>query len=157
MAVKPIPVRVNGSVVQPVVDGEKPLLWVLRDDLNLTGSKYGCGRAQCGACTVHVNGQPTRSCVTPVSAVTDQEVHTIEAIGDTSLGQQVQRAWLNLNVPQCGYCQSGQIMAVVALLRAIPAPTDRDIDEALSGNICRCGMYPRIRKAVHEIAAGVYQ
>lgn len=157
MAVKPVPVRVNGAVVQPVVDGEKPLLWVLRDELNLTGSKYGCGRAQCGACTVHVNGQPTRSCVTPIAAVADKDIDTIESIGESSLGQQVQRAWLSLNVPQCGYCQSGQIMAVVALLRAIPVPTDRDIDEALSGNICRCGMYPRIRKAVHQIAAGGFQ
>ncbi len=157
MAVNPVPLKVNGAVVQPVVDTEKPLLWVLRDELNLTGSKYGCGRAQCGACTVHVDGQPTRACVTPIAAVANKEINTIESVTETSLGQQVQRAWVTLNVPQCGYCQSGQIMAVVALLRAIPKPSDRDIDEALSGNICRCGMYPRIRKAVHELAAGVYR
>ncbi|MBB3046052.1 isoquinoline 1-oxidoreductase alpha subunit [Litorivivens lipolytica] len=145
---------VNDRVEQTVVSPEKPLLWVLRDELDLTGSKYGCGRALCGACTVHVDGQPTRACVTPVKAVEGKRVTTIEALSETELGARVQRAWKSLNVPQCGYCQSGQIMAVVALLRAIPKPTDQNIDEALSGNICRCGMYPRIRKAVHELAAG---
>ncbi len=148
---------INGELhAVEVDDNDKPLLWVLRDDLGLTGSKYGCGRALCGACTVHVDGQPTRACVTPATAVADKRITTIEGVGDTSLGQRVQRAWRELNVPQCGYCQSGQIMAVVALLKAIPRPSDRDIDEALSGNICRCGMYPRIRKAVHALAAGEY-
>lgn len=145
---------VNGRVEQTDVSPEKPLLWVLRDELDLKGSKYGCGRALCGACTVHVDGQPTRACVTPVKAVAGKSVTTIEALSETELGARVQRAWASLNVPQCGYCQSGQIMAVVALLKAIAAPTDQQIDEALSGNICRCGMYPRIRKAVHELAAG---
>lgn len=151
---KSIAFTVNGRVEQPVVNENKPLLWVLRDELDLTGSKYGCGRALCGACTVHVDGQPTRACVTPVEAVAGKSVTTIESISETALGARVQRAWKSLNVPQCGYCQSGQIMAVVALLQAIPRPSDRDIDKALSGNICRCGMYPRIRKAVHELAAG---
>ena len=147
-------ITVNDRVEQAEVSPDKPLLWVLRDELDLNGSKYGCGRALCGACTVHVDGQPTRSCVTPVKAVVGKSVTTIEALGNTELGARVQRAWTSLNVPQCGYCQSGQIMAVVALLRAIPVPNDQQIDEALSGNICRCGMYPRIRKAVHELAAG---
>ncbi len=147
-------ITVNDRVEQAEVSPDKPLLWVLRDELDLNGSKYGCGRALCGACTVHVDGQPTRSCVTPVKAVVGKSVTTIEALGKTELGARVQRAWTSLNVPQCGYCQSGQIMAVVALLRAIPVPNDQQIDEALSGNICRCGMYPRIRKAVHELAAG---
>ncbi|WP_372748558.1 (2Fe-2S)-binding protein [Litorivivens sp.] len=151
---KTIALTVNGRAEQPVVEPDKPLLWVLRDELDLTGSKYGCGRALCGACTVHVDGQPTRACVTPVEAVAGKSVTTIEALDETALGVRVQRAWKSLNVPQCGYCQSGQIMAVVALLKAIPRPSDQDIDEALSGNICRCGMYPRIRKAVHELAAG---
>lgn len=147
---------INGVLHQVEVDPEKPLLWVLRDDLQMTGTKYSCGRALCGACTVHVDGQPARACVTPVSAVAGKQVTTIESVGDTSLGARVQRAWEELNVPQCGYCQSGQVMAVVALLTEIPKPTDRDIDEAMSGNICRCGMYPRIRKAIHRLAAGEF-
>ncbi len=147
-------ITVNGRVEQAEVSPDKPLLWVLRDELALKGSKYSCGRALCGACTVHVDGQPTRACVTPVKSVAGKSVTTIEALSETELGARVQRAWASLNVPQCGYCQSGQIMAVVALLKAIPVPTDQQIDEALSGNICRCGMYPRIRKAVHKLAAG---
>lgn len=154
MSKETVVLTVNDRVEQTLVSPEKPLLWVLRDELDLTGSKYGCGRALCGACTVHVDGQPTRACVTPVKTVAGKRITTIEALSETELGARVQRAWKSLNVPQCGYCQSGQIMAVVALLRAIPKPTDQDIDEALSGNICRCGMYPRIRKAVHELAAG---
>lgn len=148
--------HVNGVVHSVDSAPEKPLLWVLRDELDLTGSKYGCGQALCGACTVHIDGQPVRACVTPVGVVANRRVTTIEAAGQTGLGRRVQKAWESLNVPQCGYCQSGQIMAVVALLRAIPRPTDRDIDEALSGNLCRCGMYPRIRKAVHQLAAGEF-
>ncbi len=147
---------VNGAAEPVDVDPDKPLLWVLRDDLKLKGTKYGCGRALCGACTVHIDGQPSRACVTPVKRVENKEVTTIESISDTTLGARVQQAWRELNVPQCGYCQSGQIMAVVALLKAIPRPTDRDIDEAMSGNICRCGMYPRIRAAIHKLAAGEY-
>ena len=147
---------VNGSTEPVDVDPDKPLLWVLRDELKLKGTKYGCGRALCGACTVHIDGQPSRSCVTPVKRVEDKEVTTIASISDTTLGARVQQAWRELNVPQCGYCQSGQIMAVVALLKAIPRPTDQQIDEAMSGNICRCGMYPRIRAAIHKLAAGEY-
>lgn len=147
---------VNGSNEPVDVDPDKPLLWVLRDDLKLKGTKYGCGRALCGACTVHIDGQPSRACVTPVKRVEAKEITTIESISDTTLGARVQQAWRELNVPQCGYCQSGQIMAVVALLTAIPRPTDQDIDEAMSGNICRCGMYPRIRAAIHKLAAGEY-
>ncbi len=148
---------INGSIEQATgVDREKPLLWVLRDDLKKRGTKFGCGRALCGACTVHIDGQPTRSCVMPVHLAAGREITTIEAIGDTDLGERVQRAWYNLSVPQCGYCQSGQIMAVVALLTAIPKPGDDDIDKALSGNICRCGMYPRIRAAIHAVANGEF-
>ena len=138
------------------VDDEKPLLWVLRDELKSRGTKFGCGRALCGACTVHVDGQPTRSCVMPSRLAEGKEVSTIESVSDSELGRAIQRAWYNLNVPQCGYCQSGQIMASLALLRENPNPTDDDIDEALSGNICRCGMYPRIRKAIHAVASGEY-
>lgn len=143
---------INGRRHQVDVPDDKPLLWVLRDDLKMTGTKFGCGAALCGACTVHVGGNPVRSCVMPVSAVAGRRVTTIEGIGATSLGNKVQRAWVELNVPQCGYCQSGQVMAAVALLSKIPKPTDADIDQAMSGNICRCGMYPRIRQALHQLA-----
>ncbi len=132
---------------------DKPLLWVLRENLKLTGSKYGCGQALCGACTVHIDGQPTRACVTPVGAVGNKAVRTVEDIRNEHIGSLVQDAWRELNVPQCGYCQSGQIMAATALLKSNSAPSDQDIDRAMSGNICRCGTYPRIRKAIHKIAS----
>lgn len=144
--------RVNGVNHSVDVSGDKPLLWVLRENLKLTGSKYGCGQALCGACTVHVDGQPVRACVMPIKAVGEREVRTIETVNQDAVGQLVQEAWKSLNVPQCGYCQSGQIMAATALLKDNPSPSDRDIDEAMSGNICRCGTYPRIRRAIHKIA-----
>lgn len=134
------------------VDGDTPLLWVLRDVLGMTGTKFGCGVALCGACTVHIDGTPRRSCVTPIESIGSASVTTIEAIGTISLGKAVQRAWLELDVVQCGYCQSGQIMSAVALLAATPKPTDADIDAAMSGNICRCGTYQRIRAAIHRAA-----
>ena len=152
-----ISLTINGRAVEVDVEPQMPLLWVLREELGLRGTKFGCGMALCGACTVQLDGKAVRSCTLPVSAVGERQVTTIEGLGTADAPHPVQSAWIEHQVPQCGYCQSGQIMAVVALLRAIPTPTDRDIDEALSGNICRCGMYPRIRKAVHEIAAGVYQ
>jgi aerobic-type carbon monoxide dehydrogenase small subunit (CoxS/CutS family) len=149
---------VNGKPVEVDVDADTPLLWVLRDRLGLTGTKFGCGIAQCGACTVHVDDQARRSCVLPVGDVTGRAVTTIEAIG-AALGPHglhaVQQAWLAENVPQCGYCQAGQIMTTVALLRANPDPSDDDIDSALSANLCRCGTYPRIRRAVHRAAAAL--
>jgi isoquinoline 1-oxidoreductase alpha subunit len=139
------------------VDAEPdtPLLWVLRDRLELTGTKYGCGVAQCGACTVHLNGQPVRSCSTPVSAAAGKKIITIEAIGATKEGQAVQAAWIANDVPQCGYCQSGQIMSATALLRKNKRPSDADIDSAMSGNVCRCGTYNRIRSAIKQAARGV--
>ena len=133
------------------VDPGTPLLWVLRDDLGLTGTKYSCGVAQCGACTVHIDGRPTRSCVLPVRAVGGREVTTIEGVAGT-LAAAVQESWDEIQVPQCGYCQSGQVMSAIALLDKIPKPTDGDIDAAMTGNICRCATYPRIRKAVHQAA-----
>ncbi|MBW2942333.1 (2Fe-2S)-binding protein [Zhongshania aquimaris] len=146
-------IRVNG--VEHTVDAseDKPLLWVLRENLKLTGTKYGCGQALCGSCTVHVDGQPTRSCVMPISAVGNKQIRTIEDINTEHIGSLVQQTWQTLNVPQCGYCQSGQIMAATALLKNNASPSDQDIDKAMSGNICRCGTYPRIRKAIHKIAA----
>lgn len=146
-----ISVSVNGQERNIDVDPETPVLWALREHLNLTGTKFGCGKALCGACTVHLNGEAIRSCVTPVSAVKGQRITTIEGIGSQELSA-VQRAWIEHGVPQCGYCQSGQIMAAEALLLKNPNPTDRDIDEAMSGNICRCGTYPRIRAAIHTAA-----
>jgi len=131
---------------------DMPLLWVLRDVVGLTGTKFGCGIAQCGACTVHLDGQPIRSCVTPVSAVVGRKVTTIEAIGETPAGEAVQRAWLDREAIQCGYCQSGQIMSASALLASKPDPSDSDIDAAMAGNICRCGTYPRIRAAIKQAA-----
>ncbi len=144
-----ISLKVNGSTHSADVSPDTPLLWVIRDTLGMTGTKFGCGMAQCGNCTVHVDGVMTRSCVTPVSAVAGKSITTIEGLGGN---HPVQKAWLELDVVQCGYCQSGQIMSAVALLAAKPAPTDADIDAAMSGNICRCGTYPRIRAAVHRAA-----
>jgi isoquinoline 1-oxidoreductase subunit alpha len=141
----------NGKTQSIEADGDTPLLWVLRDHLGLTGTKYGCGAALCGACTVHIDGQPARSCVLPLKALAGKSVTTIEGVSQDR-GHVVQQAWIELDVPQCGYCQSGQIMSAVALLRANPAPTDAEIDDALSGNICRCGTYSRIRKAIHRAA-----
>jgi isoquinoline 1-oxidoreductase subunit alpha len=146
-----IKLNVNGKDVQVDVEEETPLLWVLRDTLGLTGTKFGCGMALCGACTVHINGAPTRSCSTPVSAVGDQKITTIEGLSQNR-SHPVQKAWLELDVPQCGYCQSGQIMSAAALLAQKPKPTDQDIDEAMSGNLCRCGTYQRIRAAIHRAA-----
>jgi isoquinoline 1-oxidoreductase alpha subunit len=131
-----------------------PLLWVLRDVIGLTGTKFGCGIAQCGACTVHLDGQPVRSCVLPVGSIGNKAVTTIEAIGDTPSGQKIQQAWLQVDVVQCGYCQSGQIMSAAALLQRTPNPSDADIDAAMSGNICRCGTYVRIRAAIKQAATG---
>jgi isoquinoline 1-oxidoreductase alpha subunit len=143
-----ISLNVNGKPMQADAADETPLLWVLRDHLNLTGTKFGCGMALCGACTVHVDGQPVRSCVTPASAVSNKKIVTVEKIGESRTGKAVQAAWIAQSVPQCGYCQSGQIMAAAALLAAKPKPTDADIDAAMSGNICRCATYPRIRAAI---------
>ncbi|HEY5559033.1 MAG TPA: (2Fe-2S)-binding protein [Steroidobacteraceae bacterium] len=143
--------EVNGRELETDATPATPLLWVLRDHLGLTGTKFGCGMALCGACTVHLEGVPIRSCVTPLSAVAGKRITTIEGLSNDR-SHPVQRAWLELDVPQCGYCQSGQIMSAVALLAANPAPTDADIDAAMSGNICRCGTYPRIRKAIHRAA-----
>jgi len=147
-----IRLRINGQERSVDVGGDTPLLWVLRDVLHMTGTKFGCGIAQCGACTVHLDGKPTRSCRLPVSAIGDKAVTTIEAIGATPAGAKVQKAWLDLEVVQCGYCQSGQIMSAAALLNAKPAPTDADINTAMSGNICRCGTYVRIRQAIKNAA-----
>jgi isoquinoline 1-oxidoreductase alpha subunit len=143
----------NGQATTLEVPDDMPLLWVLRDVVGLTGTKFGCGVAACGACTVHVDGQPTRSCITPVSAVAGKQIVTIEAIERDPVGRRVQAAWRELDVVQCGYCQSGQVMAATALLRDKPEPSDADIDGALSGNICRCGTYQRIRAAVKRAAA----
>jgi len=145
-------IQVNGTVRQVDVDADTPLLWVLRDELDLKGSKFGCGMGLCGACTVHLNGAPIRSCVTPISAVGSRPVTTIEGIGSTPQGQKVQQAWLDLDVMQCGYCQAGQIMSASALLKQKPQPSDRDIDNAMSGNICRCCTYTRIRSAIKKAA-----
>ena len=142
-----ITVNINGEGRELDVDGDTPLLWVLRDELRLTGTKFGCGIAQCGACTVHVNGQPRRSCITPVSTLDGADVTTIEGL-DGPEAEAVREAWAEYDTPQCGYCQSGQIMTATALLQRTPAPTDEDIDNALAGNICRCATYVRIRKAV---------
>ena len=141
---------VNGRAVSVDVEPEMPLLWVLRDELKMEGTKFGCGIAQCGACTVHVDGQPTRSCVMPVSAVAGKRIVTIEGIGEKGLNR-IQQAWMEHDVPQCGYCQSGMIMAATALLAKKPKPTDADIDAAMT-NLCRCGTYARVRKAIHSAA-----
>jgi len=148
----PMKLHVNGSVREVNAPADMPLLWVLRDLLNVTGVKYGCGMAQCGACTVHLDGQAVRSCVLPVSAVAGRKVTTIEGLSADGT-HPVQQAWAEIDVVQCGYCQSGQIMSAAALLAENPAPSDADIDIAMSGNICRCGAYQRIREAVHRAAA----
>jgi len=142
--------RINGEILEVRVAPDVPLLWVLRDYLNMTGTKFGCGKGLCGACTVHIDGQPVRSCSTPVSAVGEKTVTTIEGLGDGN--HPVQQAWQELDVPQCGYCQSGQIMSAAALLAANPSPNDADIDTAMAGNLCRCGTYPRIRAAIKKAA-----
>jgi isoquinoline 1-oxidoreductase alpha subunit len=147
-------INVNGKTQTVDADPAMPLLWVLRDKIGLVGTKFGCGVASCGACTVHLDGKVARACVTPVSAVGAQRVTTIEAIGETKVGQAVQKAWLDVDVMQCGYCQAGQIMAATALISANPAPSDKDIDTAMQGNACRCGTYVRIREAI-KTAAGV--
>lgn len=144
--------RVNGSEHSVEVDGDTPLLWVLRDVLGMTGTKFGCGVALCGACTVIIDGTPRRSCVTPIRSVGTSAVTTIEGIAATPQGRALQRAWLELNVVQCGYCQSGQVMSAAALLMATPKPTDSEIDATMSGNVCRCGTYQRIRAAIHQAA-----
>ena len=141
---------INGQEQELDVPDDMPLLWVLRDVAGLTGTKFGCGVALCGACTVHLDGRPIRSCITPVANVVGKKITTIEAIAGTESGAKIQRAWLNIEVVQCGYCQSGQIMSAAALLESNPNPTDADIDAAMSGNICRCGTYPRIRAAIKQ-------
>ena len=146
-----IKLTVNGESRELDVDPDMPLLWAIRDHLELAGTKFGCGMALCGACTVHIDGEPTRSCVTPVAAAAGKSVTTIEGLA-TPAGKAVQQAWIALDVPQCGYCQSGQIMSAAALLGANPQPSDADIDAAMSGNICRCGTYVRIRAAIHQAA-----
>ena len=148
-------INVNGKPHTVEVESDTPLLWVLRDELELKGAKFGCGMALCGACTVHIDGKPVRSCVTPVSAVGNGKITTVEAIGETNTGKKVQEAWLALDVMQCGYCQSGQIMAATALLERTPKPTDKDIDDAMSGNLCRCATYPRIRAAIKRAAGSL--
>src|SRR6516164_4428449 len=148
----PFTINVNGTRHSVDVEGDTPLLWVLRDVLGMTGTKFGCGAALCGACTVHVDGAATRSCVTTIDSIANSAVTTIEAIGQTPEGKALQQAWLDLQVVQCGYCQSGQIMSAAALLRETPKPSDGDIDAAMSGNICRCGTYQRIRAAIHRAA-----
>ena len=146
--------NVNGAEREVDAPDDMPLLWVLRDLMGLTGTKFGCGIAQCGACTVHVDGKAVRSCVLPVSAVENRAITTIEAVGNTPVGAKVQKAWLDAEVVQCGYCQSGQIMSAAALLAATPKPDDSDIDAAMAGNICRCGTYVRIREAIKQAANG---
>jgi isoquinoline 1-oxidoreductase subunit alpha len=147
-----ISLTVNGKPQRLDVEPDTPLLWAIRDTIGLTGTKYACGIAQCGACTVHVDGQPVRSCVTPISSVAGRKVTTIEGL-DPKANHPLQRAWVEAQVPQCGYCQSGQIMSAAALLARTPNPSDKDIDDAMTGNICRCGTYQRIRAAIHRAAA----
>ncbi|MDD0811543.1 (2Fe-2S)-binding protein [Curvibacter sp. RS43] len=146
------PLKINEQTRQTSASDETPLLWVLRDELSMTGTKFGCGMALCGACTVHVNGQATRACLTPVGSTKGQAIHTIEHMHNDKVGRVVQQAWVDLNVAQCGYCQAGQIMSAVALLKTTPRPNDLQIDNAMSGNLCRCGTYPRIRAAIHLAA-----
>jgi isoquinoline 1-oxidoreductase subunit alpha len=144
---------VNGKLRDLDVPSDMPLLWILRDVLAMTGTKFGCGKGLCGACTIQIDGKPVRSCLTPVAAAAGKRIVTIEAIGETPTGKRIQQAWLALDVPQCGYCQSGQIMSASALLASIQKPNDADIDRAMAGNICRCGTYPRIRAAIKRAAA----
>jgi len=141
---------INGQEHQLDVPDDMPLLWVLRDIVDLTGTKFGCGVALCGACTVHLDGRPIRSCITPVASVAGKAITTIEAVGETPNGRRIQQAWLDVEVVQCGYCQSGQIMSAIALIESNPNPSDAEIDAAMSGNICRCGTYPRIRAAIKQ-------
>jgi isoquinoline 1-oxidoreductase alpha subunit len=148
-----IALTINGKSQNVDVPPETPLLWTLRDELGLTGTKFGCGMALCGACTVHLDGQPVRSCVTPVAAAANKKIVTIEGVGNAPVGKALQDAWVDVGVPQCGYCQSGQIMSAAALLARSARPTDAQIDEAMSGNICRCGTYTRIRAAIKQAAA----
>ena len=148
-----VTLQINGSEHSFDGDPNMPLLWYLRDELGLVGTKFGCGMGLCGACTIQIDGQPTRSCITPASAAVGKRITTIEAIEATPAGKRIQGAWLALDVPQCGYCQSGQIMSASALLAAKPKPSDADIDDAMAGNICRCGTYPRIRAAIKTAAA----
>ncbi len=150
-----ITLTVNGAPQDVDVDPSTPLLWVIRENLALTGTKFGCGIAQCGSCTVHLNGRPIRACVTPVSAAAGQTLTTIEGLAEGGELHPVQQAWIAEQVPQCGYCQSGQIMSAVALLRDNPDPDDAAIDQALKGNICRCGTYPRVRRAIHRAAGSL--
>jgi len=145
-------ININGTAHSIDADGDTPLLWVLRDVLGMIGTKFGCGMALCGACTVHVDGAATRSCITTIDSIGDSKITTIEAIGATPTGAKIQKAWLDHEVPQCGYCQSGQIMSAAALLEGNPNPKDSDIDDAMSGNICRCGTYSRIRDAIKRAA-----
>jgi isoquinoline 1-oxidoreductase alpha subunit len=149
-----VSLSVNGQSYPVDVPDDMPLLWVLRDVIGLTGSKFGCGIAQCGACTVHLDGQAVRSCVLPVGAIGNRAITTIEAVGNTPAGQKIQQAWLDVDVVQCGYCQSGQIMSAAALLAHTPNPSDDDIDAAMSGNLCRCATYVRIRAAIKQAATG---
>jgi isoquinoline 1-oxidoreductase alpha subunit len=146
-------ISVNGTAHSVDVEADTPLLWVLRDVLGMSGTKFGCGIALCGACTVHIDGVPARSCVTPIAAIGNKSITTIEAVGNTSTGKALQQAWLELQVVQCGYCQSGQIMSAAALLAKTPKPSEADIDAAMSGNVCRCGTYQRIRAAIHRASA----
>jgi len=147
-----IKLNVNDTEMTADVDADTPLLWVLRDSLQMTGTKFGCGMALCGACTVHLDGMPTRACITPVSMAVDKKIVTIEGVGQQAVGEVVQQTWQQLDVVQCGYCQSGQIMSAVALLQGNRNPSDAEIDAAMSGNICRCATYVRIRAAIHEAA-----
>ncbi len=146
---------INGKLQELSVEADMPLLWALREQLALTGTKYGCGIAQCGACTVHLDGKPVRACVTPVAAAVGKKITTIEGLGSKDHPHPVQRAWADIGVPQCGYCQSGQIMSAAALLAEKPSPTDADIDAAMAGNLCRCGTYLRIRQAIRKAAAAM--
>ena len=148
-----ITININGQDRQLDIDPTTPVLWALRDTLNMTGTKFGCGAALCGACTVHLDGQPIRSCVTPISSVAGKKITTIEAMSADRVGKAVQDAWVRHDVPQCGYCQSGQVMSATALLKANQKPSDADIDAAMSGNICRCGTYQRIRAAIKDASA----
>ncbi len=152
-----VTLQINGKAQTADVPPDMPLLWVLRDVIGLTGTKFGCGIAQCGACTVHLDGQAVRSCVLPVGSIGNKAITTIEAIGETAVGKKVQQAWLEAEVVQCGYCQSGQIMAATALLTSTPEPSDADIDAAMAGNICRCGTYVRIRAAIKQAATNRLQ
>ena len=144
---------INGESQEVNLPEETPILWTLRDVLGMTGTKFGCGKSLCGACTVMLDGQPIRSCVTPISAAKGKQITTIEAVSEDSVGKAVQQAWVDLGVPQCGYCQSGQVVAATALLKSNPNPSDEDIDNAMTGNICRCGTYTRIRQAIKKVAA----